>query len=511
MPQLLLEDAWPFRPDRSKIQESREGALKVWRVPGTLSLCDVPNGNNRVYPRPVWESNLKAGSPLMLLIDQRAAFGTLEHPKDGVVDLSSPISHMVVEATLGQDGVVSGDILILDTEPGRKLKVLIEAGYNPLVSSRGYGSVNKRADGKDEVQTDFICEGWDVVIRPSFGSRAALSPQRESAASPTTLVGAEVTALAEAQEQRVPVAVKAVHTPSPIMDLKTIRPLIESLRGLDPAKSSPQSLAEGFSRATEIHNAIAEVQAADPKSGWACTQAHGEVSKLEESWNAAIVGQRKAVEKLTEDRSKLLAVSESTAKVARIYREQLTEEVKRHGGTKALMEQIITRGRGWKAHADKQTTQLGLLEHQLEVASLALEMMADMVKKGKKLQEKLEISCLANDMLASQYVTETGQLARKLVEAQLGDKLTPAAKKKLAEAITAEDALNVKKSLTESAPAPVATPVVTPAAAPIAGAPSRQSVTLTEGIQILQTGPSNPTSINESLEIAARMRGAAKA
>jgi hypothetical protein len=34
-----------------------------------------------------------------------------------------------------------GEIQIIETEEGQKLKALVEAGYNPLVSSRGYGSL----------------------------------------------------------------------------------------------------------------------------------------------------------------------------------------------------------------------------------------------------------------------------------------------------------------------------------------------------------------------------------
>src|SRR5512139_1627004 len=192
MRQYLIEGvtgAFPFIVDRSKtpVAESRPNGSSFHRIPGRFSVCDCVNGNNRRYSKRVWEKNLQPGSVLQESITRNAAFGLLEHPKDGIVTLLSPISHHVTKAAMveskdaqGQPVYeVVGEIALLDTEEGKKLKALIEGGYNPLVSSRGYGSLEKAPDGVDEVKEDYVCEGWDVVIKPSF-EQAELSPDRSS-------------------------------------------------------------------------------------------------------------------------------------------------------------------------------------------------------------------------------------------------------------------------------------------------------------------------------------------
>ena len=105
-----LTGAFPFIVDRSKVpvSESRPNGQSYKRIPGRFSVCDCVNGNNRRYSRRVWEKNLTPGSPLQESIKKNAAFGLLEHPKDGIVTLQSPISHQVIKAEMfesnGPDG-----------------------------------------------------------------------------------------------------------------------------------------------------------------------------------------------------------------------------------------------------------------------------------------------------------------------------------------------------------------------------------------------------------------------
>jgi hypothetical protein len=210
MRQLLIEGytgSFPFIVDRNKpiISESRGNGQNVWRIPGRFSECDKVNGNNRRYSRKVWEKNLNDGSTLQTLIKENAAFGLLEHPADGRVDLKSDISHAVTKAQMEADGTITGEITIIDcgeNSPGRKLKALIEFGYNPRVSSRGFGSLLKSTEGVDDVQEDYVCEGWDCVIKPSFDN-ALLTPDRS--AIDTVLgkkSGGSITVTTESQEPK---------------------------------------------------------------------------------------------------------------------------------------------------------------------------------------------------------------------------------------------------------------------------------------------------------------------
>jgi hypothetical protein len=168
---ILLEDTiGEFVVDRQSIAESTSPIVNgrsFLRMSGRLSLCDTLNGNNRIYPRKVWERQFQTGSRLMELIKRNRSVGLLEHPKDGQVSLNSPISHLLIDAKLLENGEVSGEILIINTPEGLKLRALVEAGFNPLVSSRGYGSLES-VNGNDIVQEDYVCEGWDAVFHPSF-------------------------------------------------------------------------------------------------------------------------------------------------------------------------------------------------------------------------------------------------------------------------------------------------------------------------------------------------------
>lgn len=182
---LLLEDCVEFKVDRSHIiTEAIPGTDRsVSRMPGRLSVSGVVNGNRRRYPRSVWEKNLREDSPLSLSMKRRSTFGLLEHPADGKVDLRSPIAIITVGAKLNESGEVLGEIIVVNTPEGLKLRALVEAGYDPYVSSRGYGSLTKASDGVDDVADDYVCEGWDVVMRPSFVA-AKLTPRRESLEDP---------------------------------------------------------------------------------------------------------------------------------------------------------------------------------------------------------------------------------------------------------------------------------------------------------------------------------------
>ena len=175
MCQYLVEGAIgavPFFVDRTKpvVFEARTDGSKGAKIPGRFSICDCVNGNNRRYSKKVWEKNLQTGSILTESMKRNAAFGLLEHPKDGIVTLLSPISHHVTEAELKpipdssgkQIWEVHGTIEILETPEGNKLRALIEGGYNPMVSSRGYGTLQKGTDGVDDVCEDYVCEANHV-------------------------------------------------------------------------------------------------------------------------------------------------------------------------------------------------------------------------------------------------------------------------------------------------------------------------------------------------------------
>lgn len=84
---------------------------------------------------------------------------------DGKTKLTR-VSHILTDLHIEGNEVV-GAAEILDTPNGRILKAIYQAGAQPGVSSRGFGSTKSRADGIDEVQDDFNLHTFDFVADPA--------------------------------------------------------------------------------------------------------------------------------------------------------------------------------------------------------------------------------------------------------------------------------------------------------------------------------------------------------
>lgn len=407
---ILLEDVQGrFEPDLTRIVTESEGGRSVTRIPGKLSCCGVVNGNNRRYSRRVWEENLKDGSTLRTLIEQNAAFGLLEHPADGKVDLNSPISHSVVKVYFKEStDEIHGEIAIVDcgeNSPGRKLKTLIEMGYNPTVSSRGFGSLIKAGDGVDEVQEDYVCEGWDVVIRPSFKD-AVLNPQAievEVKEDAPVIVKTEPVAAPAAPKispvsEAKPAATKPTPTPTPKMELKQLRESIAQVTHLQPSRLSPAQFAEGLARMAETHNDIAKYQAEDATRSWEATRMHSELTRLEESWSNVASAPAKQAKSLSESNAKLIKVVKAVAQQGVDFKKKLTESAKKNLKLKALTEEVAKRGKGWKARCEAVEAEKEALQKRYGIATEAL------------------------DIMAERYKTDVCSLGKALIEREFGEK-----------------------------------------------------------------------------------------
>ena len=121
----------------------------------------------------LWERMLEDKGTAMSAIRDRAMIGHLEHPKDGRTD-GNLGSLLVLEAKLDNDGVIYGRAKILDTIPGKTLKVYCVEGVRWGFSSRGSGVI--RADGTVD-ENDYRLETWDAVMRPSTPGAYAQQPK----------------------------------------------------------------------------------------------------------------------------------------------------------------------------------------------------------------------------------------------------------------------------------------------------------------------------------------------
>lgn len=454
-----LTGAVPFIVDRTKpiVTETKANGVSAACIPGRLSICDIVNGNGRRYRKPVWEKNLQPGSVLRESIKRNAAFGLLEHPKDGIVTLQSPISHQVTKAELVEtvdpdtgkkSWEVVGEITLynptLIPESG-KLLGLIEGGYNPLVSSRGYGSLSKAADGVDEVQDDYVCEGWDVVIKPSF-ERAELTPDRSAL---TAVMAAPVAPNPTAESQKQPkqpeVALTETLKESPpsqsggaatatasvttkqnstkAMELNQIRSRITALESLEPSKLDPQRFAESVAQVEELHQQIAEA-CVDPKQSWEATKLHNALDRLSAKLSESMQAPGKQARRLSENNIKLMKVINAVAQTALTYKRKLGEALKQVGSNAKLINELTNRGQGWQRVAES--------------------------RKGKfaALQEDFETACESLDIISKRYHEDTTELARRVIQLEFKDKLTPELEKKLQEATRLRHIAAIRETLT---------------------------------------------------------------
>ena len=155
-PRQLLIDTMPLNVT---ISEDKGKLL----VRGEFARCGVATENKRVYPSKVWESNIER---LGQKFESRNVFGELDHPGDGRTSLKR-VSHIVTGLKI-EDGIVVGTAEILpETDMGRNLKALIDAGCSVGVSSRGYGSVKTNEQGESVVQEDYKLGTFDFVAEPA--------------------------------------------------------------------------------------------------------------------------------------------------------------------------------------------------------------------------------------------------------------------------------------------------------------------------------------------------------
>ncbi len=132
------------------------------RVRGEFAKCGVATENRRVYPKGVWEKEIRR---LDKALKERRVFGEVDHPADGQTKLAR-VSHIVTGLDI-KDGLVIGEAEILPTEAGKNLLALMQANVPVGVSSRGFGSVKSNDKNEDVVQDDYKLVTFDFVADPA--------------------------------------------------------------------------------------------------------------------------------------------------------------------------------------------------------------------------------------------------------------------------------------------------------------------------------------------------------
>lgn len=167
MPENIIQEYQDF--SYQILSEDKENGKKITKLRGLLQQAGIPNGNKRIYPRPILEREISRNSEK---IKNRQMLGELDHPAEGKIHLDK-VSHCVTELNMEQDGKVNGIVEVFDgtddeggTPQGRILGSLIRRGVKLGISSRGFGSVRKNGE-VSEVQEDFKLITFDIVSDPS--------------------------------------------------------------------------------------------------------------------------------------------------------------------------------------------------------------------------------------------------------------------------------------------------------------------------------------------------------
>lgn len=141
------------------VNESTGQKEKTYKIRGIFSTIGEKNRNGRIYPRNLWESEVKsyqneiAGGSINTLMEY-------EHPARTEVDPMKAVGK--ITSLKIQGNYVMGEAVLLNNPQANQLKSLIDNGVKISVSSRGVGTV-----GKDGIVENFKLVTYDIVPNPS--------------------------------------------------------------------------------------------------------------------------------------------------------------------------------------------------------------------------------------------------------------------------------------------------------------------------------------------------------
>lgn len=142
------------------INETTGLPTKKYKIKGIFSTIGEKNRNGRIYPKHLWEKNVKEYQEV-IETGSINRLGEWQHPPRSNID---PMKGVIAidKLYIDQTGkYVMGEATLLDNEQARQLKSLIDNGIKLSVSSRSLGSV------KNGIVEDFKLITYDVVDTPS--------------------------------------------------------------------------------------------------------------------------------------------------------------------------------------------------------------------------------------------------------------------------------------------------------------------------------------------------------
>lgn len=142
-----------------EILESQTGKKQLW-LESIVQRADTRNRNGRVYPRALLKREVES---FQKHIAEGTSYGEADHPQPGKAPSVLRQAILWKSMKMDEDGAVRARGIVMETDAGKQVRAILDAGGAVGSSSRGRGSVSLKAAGTVPVTNADPKEQLEVV------------------------------------------------------------------------------------------------------------------------------------------------------------------------------------------------------------------------------------------------------------------------------------------------------------------------------------------------------------